>query len=243
MNEWIAAGIAIAAGVVAGVFVAGVVRRIMSKETRPDVLNRLADPIANLLFSLAVVVGLVVALGIVNPDSLDTLPTDLVNYLPRLLTGFIVVIVGNAAAGLAASATAGALARAGTGAQRTVPKIVRAAILVAALILAADQVGIDTTIITLAVAAVFFSGGAAAALMIGLGSREVTGELAAARALRQMLSEGDVLTIDDDRGTVVHVHSTATELELTGGSRRLIPNSVLMSSTITIERAPSPEAP
>jgi len=237
MNEWIAAAIAIAAGFVAGVFIAAVIRRTLSNERRPDVLNRMSDPIANLTFSLAVVIGLVVALGIVNSTALDTLPTDLVNYLPRLLIGFIVVIVGNAAAGLAAGAVGQALSRAGSGAQKLVPKIVRAAILVAALILAADQVGIDTTIITLAVAAVFFSAGAAGALMIGLGSREVSGELAAARALRQMLNEGDVLVIDGERGTVVHVHSTSTELEIVGGTRRLIPNSTIMGSTIEIERA------
>jgi len=236
MNEWIWAAIVIGSGVVIGAFVAGVTRRVLAKDVRPDLLNRLADPIANLVFSLAVVVGLVAALGIVNPESLDTLPAELVSFLPRLLTGFIVVIVGNAAAGLAASAVAQALARAGTGAQRLVPKVVRAAILAASVILAADQVGVDTTIITLAVAAVFFSTGAAGALMIGLGSRTVAGELAAARALRQLLNEGDVVALDGVRGTVVHVHSTATELELSGGTRRLVPNSHFMSSPMEIER-------
>ena len=237
MNEWIAAGIAIAAGFVAGAFAAAIIRRILATESRPDVMRRMSDPIANLVFSIAVVIGLVVALGIVNEDALDTLPNDLVDFLPRLLIGFIVVIVGNAAAGLAAGAVAQALSRAGTGAQNLVPKVVRAAILVAALILGADQVGIDTTIITLAVAAVFFSAGAAAALMVGLGSREVTGELAAARALRQMLNEGDVLSFDGVRGSVIAVHSTATEIELAGGVRQLVPNSTLMSSTIEITRA------
>jgi small-conductance mechanosensitive channel len=238
MNEWIWAAIAIGAGVVIGAFAAGIIRRLLAKESRPDLLNRLADPIANLAFSLAIVVGLIVALGIVNPDSLETLPTDLVSFLPKLLTGFIVVIVGNAAAGLAAGAASQALARAGSGAQRMVPKVVRAGIIAASVILAANQVGIDTTIITLAVAAVFFSVGLAGALMIGLGSRTVSGELAAARALRQLLNEGDVVVLDGVRGTVVHVHSTATELELSGGVRRLVPNSHFMSSAIEIERAP-----
>lgn len=238
MNEWIAAGIAVAAGFVVGTFVSAVVRRMLAKETRPELLQRLAEPVANLVFSLAVVVGLVVALGIVKPDALDTLPTDLVNFLPNLLVGFIVVIVGNAAAGLAEGAVAQSLSRSGAGAQKFVPKGVRAAILVASLILAANQVNIDTTIITITVAAVLFSVGLAGALMVGLGSRAVSGEVAAARALRQLLRAGDVVTLDGIRGTVVHVHSTATELELSGGVRHLVPNSSFLASTVEIERIP-----
>ncbi|HEC10785.1 MAG TPA: mechanosensitive ion channel [Acidimicrobiales bacterium] len=237
MNKWIWVAVAVVAGLVVGAVISAIVRRLLSRDNRPDILQRLSEPVAGLAFSLSVVAGLIVALGIVKPDSLDTLPTDVVDYLPRLLTGVIVLMVGSAAAGLASGAVGQALARSGATAQKTVPTVVRGSILVAAGILAADQLGIDTTIITLAVAAVLFSAGAGAAMMIGFGSREVAGQVAAARALRQMLSEGDTVTIEDRTGLVVAIHSTATELSLAGGERVLVPNSRFLNHDIFISRA------
>ncbi|MCP3938577.1 MAG: hypothetical protein GY708_24785 [Actinomycetia bacterium] len=240
MNEWIGAAIAIGAGFIVGVFVAAVVRRALGAESRAEILQRLAEPLANVAFWLAVVVGLIVALGIVNPDSLETLPKDAVDYLPRLIAGLIVFIVGNAAAGLAASAVAAALARAAASAQRIVPSAVRAAILVMTVIIAAGQIGLDTTIVNLAVAAMLFSLGLAAALLVGLGGREVSGEVAAARALRSMMNAGDVVDVDKWSGRVVAVHSTAVELE-SGGQIHLVPNSMFLLNTVRIERAESEE--
>ncbi len=237
MNKWLWVAVAVVGGLVVGALISAVVRRLLSRDNRPDLLQRLAEPVAGLAFSLSVVAGLIVALGIVKPDSLDTLPTDVVDYLPRLLTGVIVLMVGSAVAGLAGGAVGQALARSGAAAQKAVPTVVKGSILVAAGILAADQLGIDTTIITLTVAAVLFSTGAGAAMMIGFGSREVAGQVAAARALRQMLSEGDTVTIEDRTGEVVAIHSTATELSLAGGERVLVPNSQFLRNDIVISRA------
>jgi small-conductance mechanosensitive channel len=236
MNEWVAAAIAVGAGFVVGALAAVVVRRLMSAETRPVIVRRVAEPVANLAFWIAVVVGLVTALGIVNPDSLDQLPKDAVDFLPKMIAALIVFIVGNAAATLAAGAVASAVARAGAGAQKYGPMAVRTVVLAAAVILAAGQIGIDTTIINLAAAAVLFSVGLTLALLVGLGGRSVSSEVAAARALRGVLSEGDVVTMGDVRGRVVTVHSTAVELEASGGIRHLIPNSELMAASIQIER-------
>lgn len=240
MNEWIAVIIAIVGGFVVGAFAAIVVRRIFASEARPELMRRLADPLANLAFWIAVVVGLITALGIVNPDSLETLPQDAVDYLPRLIAGLIVFIVGNTAAGLAASAVSAALARASASLQRVVPGVVKAAILTMTVILAAGQIGLDTTIVNLAVAAGLFSIGLASALLVGLGGRSVSGEVAAARALRSMLNEGDFVELDEYSGRVVAVHSTAVELD-TGDNTRLIPNSTVMAQSFRIIRAERPD--
>lgn len=236
MNEWIAVAIAIAGGFVVGAFAAVVVRRMFGSESRPELMQRLADPLANLAFWLAVVIGLIVALGIVNPDSLETLPHDAVDYLPRLIAGLIVFIVGNTVAGLAASAVSGALARAAASAQRVVPTAVKASILTMTVILAAGQIGLDTTIVNLAVAAGLFSLGLAVALLVGLGGKDVSSEVAAARALRSVVAEGDHVELDQWAGRVVAVHSTAVELD-TGTETHLVPNTVFMSKSVRIVRA------
>ena len=115
--------------------------------------------------------------------------------------------------------------------------VLKTAILTLAVILAASQLGIDTTIITIAVSSVFFSVGLGAALMVGLGGRGV----AAARALRYVLISGDVVQVDDvAEGVVVTVHSTSTEFETPNGNRLLVPNGKLLEASMSIQRADRP---
>ena len=236
MNEWIGAAIAVAAGFVVGAIVAVAVRRLLGAESRPELVRKLSEPLASLAFWIAVVIGLITALGIVNPESLDQLPQDAVDFLPRLFAGLIVFIVGNAAAGLAATGVSSALARATPSAQKYGPVVVRSVILATAVILAAGQLGIDTTIINLAAAALLFSIGLTVSLLVGLGGRRVSSEVAAARALRSMLNAGDQVTVGELTGRVATVHSTAVEIESSGGVIHLVPNSELLASSIQIVR-------
>lgn len=236
MNEWIAAGIVIGAAVIAGLVIARVLRALLSGDNRPELVQRIADQVANLGFWIAVVVGLVAALGIVNETALDELPKDAVDFLPKLFAGLIVFIIGNTAATLAAGAIRTALESANASAQKYGPVAVRGVILVATVILAAAQIGLDTTIINMAAAALLFSVGLTIALLIGLGGTEVSAEVAAARALRTMFNVGDVVTVDDLKGKVVAVHSTAVELETAAGVVHLVPNSEFLASRIEIDR-------
>lgn len=237
MADWIWALIAGFAGLIVGAIAARGVRTFMSKPRRPDVVRQAAAPTASLVFSILLVAGLVTALGLVNEEALDDIPNDLVDFLPEALSALIVIIVGNVVATLAATAVEGALSRSDSRTRRIVPRLVRVVILGFAIILAAAQLGIDTTIINITVAALLFSIGAGAALMIGLGSRDIATEVAAGRALRRLLRPGDRLTIEGLTGEVVEVQSVAVEVRSDDGHHVIVPNSELLSDRITIERS------
>ncbi|MDG2114526.1 MAG: mechanosensitive ion channel, partial [Actinomycetota bacterium] len=68
----------------------------------------------------------------------------------------------------------------------------------------------------------------------------ITIAAAAARALRRIINPGDRVDVDGHAGLVVAIHSTATELEVADGSRLLLPNSTLLSESLTIERGEIP---
>lgn len=235
MNHWISAGIAASGGLVVGVLAARIVRNSLTKSGR-EALASASAPIASLVFSTLFIVGLVVALGFVDPDSLDTIPDDIIDYLPRVLAAAIVAIGGNVLASLARTATQRALR--GTGAERVGPSAVRVTVLTFALILAAAQLGIDTAIINIAAAAVLFGAAATMALLVGLGGRQVAGEIAAGRAWRTSLTVGDrvrasgVAGVEID-GIVVEIHPTTVELDC-GGRSVLVPNSQLLD--VVVER-------
>lgn len=241
MNSWLLALIAIGASVVVGSILARTVRGVMASESRPTAMQQNAGAIGSIVFSLALVIGLIVALGFVKPDALDKITDDAVAYLPKALSAGIVVIMGNILATIASTAVAQAVSRSGASAVRTIPSIVKAAIVGFTVILAASQLGIDTTTINIAVAALLSSIGLALALLVGFGGRSVSREIAAGRALRRLIEPGDEIITPGFSGMVVTVHSTAVEVDIDGESM-LHPNSDIFGSSISINRTIRPES-
>lgn len=237
MADWLLALIAAFAGLIGGAVLARIVRSTMSRPSRPDLVQKAAAPAASFAFSVMLVAGLVTALGFVNDDALDRIPNDLVDFLPNMLSALIVVIVGNLVATLGSAAVEGALSRAGGRSREQIPRLVRIVVLVFAIILAAAQLGVDTTILNISVAAVLFTIGTGTALMIGLGSRDVASEIAAGRALRHMLNEGDEVKVGTAAGTVVALRSVAVELRVGDASTVLVPNSEFLRHHVNIHRA------
>lgn len=241
MNEWISAAIAAGAGLVVGAIAARITRNALGRASR-DAIRGVAVPVGSLVFSIVLIIGLIVALGFVNPDSLDTIPTDLVDFLPRALAAAIVVIGGNVVATIARSTTQRALR--GTGpAERFGPSAVRWVILAFSFILGAAQLGIDTTIINIAAAAILFGTAATMALLVGLGGRRVAGEVAAGRAWRKSLQVGDRVRASglpggEVDGVVVGIRPTSVELDCAGRSL-LVPNSQLLDVVVERIRPPA----
>lgn len=234
MNEWISAAIAVGAGLIVGSVASRIVRNQMAK-SKIAALRESASAIGGLVFSGFIIAGLLVALGFVSPDDLDQLPSDLIAFLPKAISAAIVAIAGNIAGTFAQTAVAKAVAGSGA-ASRFAPAIVRFAILAAAMILAAAQLGVDTTVINIAVAALLFGIAASLALLTGLGGRHVAGEVAAGRVWRRSLEAGDrisatgVAGVDVD-GIVVDVHPTAIEVR-SGEATLFVPNSKLMETVV-----------
>ncbi|HWL44803.1 MAG TPA: hypothetical protein VNQ73_17810 [Ilumatobacter sp.] len=239
MNPWISAAIAAGGGLVLGAVLARLVRALLLR-THKEALVTAAPPLASLVFSTLLIVGLVVALGFVHPESRDKVINDMVAFLPRTLAAAIVVIGGNVVATLARTAVAKALRGQGS-AERYGPGIVKFAIMAFAAILGAAQLGVDTTIINILTASVLFGTAAAAALLVGLGGRTVAAEVAAGRAWRNSLTAGDrVVARDvggaDIDGTVVEIHPTAVEL-VADGKTVLVPNSRLLDVVVEVTKA------
>ncbi len=235
-TEWISLAVAIAGGFVAGMIAARMLTSAIDRPSRPDPIRQAAPALASLAFSICVVIGLIIALGIVSPSSLDQMPKDLIDYVPRLLSAAIIVIAANVLSAFVRAAMAPALGRLGPSVQRQSLSVVRFTILTLAVLLAVRQLGFDTTVINLAVAAIFFGIAGALMLLVALGGRTIASEVASTRVLRKLFREGDTVQIDSVRGTVVAVHPTAIELDTMDGQRVLVPSSRFVADTITIER-------
>ena len=237
MNKWTGAAIA----VVVAFVLAGIVRRVimnaLTNEKRSESIRSSAPALAGFAFSLIIIIGLLTALGIVDPTSLDQLPEDIVSFIPKAISAAILLIGANIAAAFATVAAGQALAGTKPSVQRRVALAIKVSFLGAASLLAAAQLGVNTTVLNLAAAALFFSIGASFALLSGLGGRQVSSELAAGRAVRHMIAEGDHLEVHGQSGTVVSLHPAAIELENDDGTVSLVPHSMLLDHPTRVRRS------
>lgn len=233
--DWVWAGVAIAGGFIVG----GIVSRSLKQvfERRRGRTAQLAPAVSSLSFSLLLVAGLLVALGFVQPDSLEKLRDDTIEYLPRALSALIVVILGGVLGTIVSTATRESIGRTMGRMGEKIPTLVKGLITAFSAILAASQLGIDTTVINIVVAGAVFGLALAFALLVGLGSRSVAAELAGGRVMRRLFAVGDTVRTDDVAGKVVGLHATTVELEV-DGTTRLVPYSALSSGEMTVERAP-----
>jgi len=240
MNDWIAVGIAIGGGLLVGIVLSRVVATVLGKPSRPKPFQDAARPLASLALSFGLVAGLIVALGIIQPDAVVQLRTDAVSFIPKVLTAVIIVILANVASSFVVAALGTALARAPINVQRQVSTVARGLILVMAVLLAVGTLGIDTTVVNLGVAAVFFAVAASFTLLVGMGGREVASEVASTRAIRRLVGVGDVISVgmgdNAVKGKIVAVHPTALEVE-DAGETVLVPSSRLLSETMQVERS------
>lgn len=232
--EWLWAGVAIVSGFVVGTIVSKATKR--SFEKRGGQIADFAAAAASLAFSLVLVAGLLVALGFVQPDSLSKLRDDTIDYLPRVLSALIVVILGGVVGTIASTAARESIGRSLGRLGEQIPQLIKAIITMFAAILAASQLGIDTTVINIVVAAMVAGLALAFALVVGFGSRPVAAEIASGRALRRLLSPGDSIDGAIASGTVLAMHPTAVEID-EQGAIALVPNSVLADSSFRILRA------
>ena len=243
IDPWIYAAGAIVVGLLSGVVGAALVRRIIlnDRRDRPEALDA-ARATATFLFLFFTSVGVIVAIGFTNPDTLEPIPAEVLRKSPRILAAGLILIAGRAIAfaigGMVNSAFEGSSPRI----RAQVASAGRTLVYVIAIVLALSQLGVETTILSLIVAAVVFALAGAFALLVGLGGREPGGELAAGRYLHRLVRVGDDVTIDELSGRIVALHPASVEIATADGVSVHVPNTRLTTGEVRVDHPGSTRA-
>lgn len=237
LDRWVWAIIAIAAGLFAGTLLGWLARNRLQKSTTRPVLRRIGNASGAFLFWFFTLVGIVFAVGMVSPETLEPLPRQILDYLPRILAAGLIIIGGWALAILASSVLGAALSRATGRLEREFEVAIRYAIVALAAILALAQLGVNVTVVTVLVAVISLTIGASIAVLIGHGSRQIAGELAAGRYLHGFIDMGDHVSAGEYEGYVVGIHPATLELEGPGGGRRHAPYSRVLEAGPIVTRS------
>ncbi len=134
-----------------------------------------ARVIANLLFWFVMFAVMLIAANALGFQSLANVFSELVSYIPSVIAAIVIIIVGIVLGGFV-----GGLIMASAGGLHggpTLARVGRWGVIILAVFMALQELGIATDIVTTAFAILFGAIALAVALSFGLGNRELAGEV------------------------------------------------------------------
>src|SRR5437870_1219355 len=131
--------------------------------------------LANLVFWLVMFAVILVAANALGLQSLANVFSELVSYIPSVIAAIVIILVGIVLGGFVGGligASAGALHGG-----RALARVGRGGVILLAIFMALQELGIATDIVTTAFAILFGAIALALSLSFGLGNRELAGEI------------------------------------------------------------------
>lgn len=131
--------------------------------------------LANLVFWLVMFTVILLAANALGLDSLANVVSTLVSYIPSVIAAIVIMLVGIVLGGFVGGLIAASAG--GVHGGRALARIGRGGVIMLAIFMALQQLGIATDIVTTAFAILFGAIALALALSFGLGNRDLAGEI------------------------------------------------------------------
>jgi small-conductance mechanosensitive channel len=141
----------------------------------------------------------------------------LIDYLPTLAVGLLILAAGWLLSGFAADLVQATVSRLEPGQRAMLARIVRVAILAGAILIGADQIGIRITFLAIIAAAVFLAVAGGAAIAASLGARSYVANLIGGHALRQAFEVGQRVRVAGHEGRILELNATGMVVETSDG--------------------------
>jgi hypothetical protein len=131
--------------------------------------------LANLVFWLVMFAVILIAANALGLQSLANVFSELVSYIPSVIAAIVIILIGIVLGGFVGGLIAAAVGAMHGG--RALSRIGRGGVILLAVFMALQELGIATDIVTTAFAILFGAIALALALAFGLGNRELAGEV------------------------------------------------------------------
>lgn len=234
MQSWL---IGVLGVLVAGVIVALVgrlvvdrlLRRLLPEDERGRRQRRSA---ARGVFVFLLVLTAAAAVSVVAPTLFADVPVQVLGFLPKLGVALVLVWLGAVAATLLGQLTRGTLRRLQVTGAELLAKAVYWTVLGLAILLAADQLGVETAAAQRLVFVSLALAGAAAALAVGLGGTALAGNVVAGRYVDDRFRVGERIEVGDYSGEVVEVGIASVSVAEQDGTTVEIPHSYLLDRPV-----------
>ncbi len=184
------------------------------------------------IFWVTVLTGVAASLSVLGLASLENTTTQLVNLSGRTLVALVIMLAGTMAAGWLAERVAREAERAGLRGSNIFRRVIFATVLTVATLLAAAQLGLNTSLLLAIAISLLATIGLVAAIAVGQGLVLISGNVAASRYVQDGVEEGDVISVDGIEGTVEETDYASVTVRAENGDLYRIPNRTLLENVV-----------
>jgi len=190
-----------------------------------------SEVVARLLFWLLMLTFLLSSVDTLGLTAVTSTIDRLIAYIPNLIGGGLIALVGLLLARFVGSLVASASAAAGFPSAARLGFLVQALVSGLVVIVAIEQLGVATNVLVGPLTALLAAAGFAAGLAFALGARPIVTHILAGHFLKQSLPRESFVEISGERGVVERVGPTDTLLR-NGERSWSVPNARLLEATV-----------
>lgn len=180
-------------------------------------LTRSTEPLGAIVFWIVFLFFVTAATRVLGLDTFAVWLGRLLDYVPTLLTGALIVAAGWLLSRFVGDVTVATTSRLEARSRQLLGRIAQGTILIVAILVGADQVGVRITVLVVLVGAVALTVVGGITVAISLGARSYVANLIGAHGLRQAFEIGQRIRVAGFEGRLLDVSATAVVLETADG--------------------------
>lgn len=198
-------------------------------------MGRSANILGTIVYWMVLLFFVTAATQVLGLENFTGWLTRLLDYLPTLAAGLLIMVAGFVLASFAADLVHATATRLQPAQRNALARLAQGATLVAAILVGADQIGIKVTWIAILVAVVISAVLGGVTIATSLGARSYVANLIGAHYLRQAFQVGQRIRVSGFEGRIVDVSATSLVLEIEEG-RVVLPGRVYHDEAIVLVR-------
>ena len=144
--------------------------------SKGDIKTTLSEVIGAIVYWVVILIVIATAMNAMNLTIAADILSRLVAYIPNILGAIFIIVLGTLLATFVASIVRTTASNAGIENSKTLAEVTKIVLVVFAIIMAIEQLGIGVAIINLAVSIVLASIGLAIAIAFGVGCKDIAGK-------------------------------------------------------------------
>ncbi len=206
------------------------VAKLLSRAGIAAPVSQVIGKIAYWFIVLTFVISAAETLGLARVSStLDAFAL----YLPKVFGAALILLAGLLLSHVVNGIVRGAAEGIGIDYAQGLGRFAQGLLVIITVSLAIGQLQIETALLNTVIAIVLVSFGAAAALALGLGSREVVSQIIAGVYIRELYQVGDRIRVAEVEGVIDEIGTVKTSLVTDDGSIISVSNRVLLDERVS----------
>jgi small-conductance mechanosensitive channel len=189
--------------------------------------------IGKIVYWFVLLIALVTAAESLGLDRVSATLDMLALYLPKVLGAAIVLLGGVLLAQLVSGLVRGAAEGVGLEYANGLGRIVQGLVIIISISVAIGQLEVKTELLNQVISIVLISVGLAVALALGLGSRDIIGQILAGIYVRELYEVGQQISLDDLEGQIEEIGTVKTTLLTESGELVSVANRRLLEQRVS----------